>query len=87
MRLTVIFTEVVMVGALLALSKQSRKEQQQQGIEDEESKNIRKVSTASLLFHPGLIIVDHIHFQYNGFLYGVLLWSIWAAREVSWCRW
>ncbi|EPQ26439.1 uncharacterized protein PFL1_06087 [Pseudozyma flocculosa PF-1] len=36
---------------------------------------------ASLFLHPGLVIIDHIHFQYNGFLFGVLLWSLWAARE------
>uniref|UniRef100_V5E8D0 Alpha-1,3-glucosyltransferase n=2 Tax=Kalmanozyma brasiliensis (strain GHG001) TaxID=1365824 RepID=V5E8D0_KALBG len=37
--------------------------------------------------HPGLIIIDHIHFQYNGFLFGVLAWSLWAAREDKplWC--
>lgn len=43
----------------------------------------QKIISASLFLHPGFIIVDHIHFQYNGFMYGLLLWSILMAREVS----
>jgi hypothetical protein len=43
---------------------------------------IQRIISASIFLHPGFLIVDHIHFQYNGFMYGILLWSILMARNV-----
>lgn len=44
---------------------------------------MQRIISASLFLHPGFLIVDHIHFQYNGFMYGILLWSLLMARNVS----
>ena len=43
----------------------------------------QRIISASLFLHPGFLIVDHIHFQYNGFMFGILLWSLLYARNVS----
>lgn len=37
----------------------------------------------SILLSPALLIIDHIHFQYNGFLYGILITSLVLARIQS----
>lgn len=37
----------------------------------------------SVLLSPGLLIIDHIHFQYNGFMYGILVLSMVLARKSS----
>ncbi|PWN39767.1 hypothetical protein IE81DRAFT_294374 [Ceraceosorus guamensis] len=100
LRLSVMLTELVLVGALWALatpsgaqsgkssesglgsasrSPSSANTDQDAHVKAEQA--ISPLVAGAILLHPALVIVDHIHFQYNGFLTGVLLWSIWAARE------
>ncbi|OAA68127.1 dolichyl glycosyltransferase [Niveomyces insectorum RCEF 264] len=37
----------------------------------------------SILLSPGFLLIDHIHFQYNGFLYGILIYSLVLAKKKS----
>ncbi|KAL8278199.1 hypothetical protein RQP46_009372 [Phenoliferia psychrophenolica] len=70
-RTTVLVSELVLASAVFQWARRSQKPDYPTAF----------IIAVSLLFHPGLMIVDHIHFQYNGFLLGILLWSIVAARE------
>ncbi|KAJ6021130.1 hypothetical protein N7540_006634 [Penicillium herquei] len=72
-RATVIFTELVLVYALSRFIKSA----------PFASKQAAHVASLSILLSPGLFIIDHIHFQYNGFMYGILILSIVLAREQS----
>ncbi|KAI9507722.1 glycosyltransferase family 57 protein [Russula earlei] len=68
-RTTVILTELVLAVVLFKFVR---------GVPDS---NTQRLVSASLFLHPGFLIVDHIHFQYNGFLFGILLLSILQARH------
>lgn len=39
------------------------------------------VAALAILLSPGLLIIDHIHFQYNGAMYGMLIISMVLARN------
>lgn len=47
------------------------------------SQRLSHAAALSILLSPGLLIIDHIHFQYNGLLYGILIWSLVLARQRS----
>jgi alpha-1,3-glucosyltransferase len=50
-------------------------------IETSPTKKTAHASALAILLSPGLLIIDHIHFQYNGFLYGILFLSIVLAQQ------
>ncbi|KAI8053182.1 glycosyltransferase family 57 protein [Gilbertella persicaria] len=68
-RLTVIASELVLYWALVRYARYFG------------NKYVNWMIVGSLFMHPGLIIVDHIHFQYNGLLYGILILSIVEAKR------
>ncbi|KAF2086514.1 glycosyltransferase family 57 protein [Saccharata proteae CBS 121410] len=70
-RTTVIVTELVLLYALHVYVRTS------------ESKKTAHAAALSILLSPALLIIDHIHFQYNGFLYGLLVLSLVLARRQS----
>ncbi|CAM6088201.1 unnamed protein product [Calypogeia fissa] len=41
----------------------------------------QRIIYASVILSPGLFMVDHIHFQYNGFLLGILLLSLACLKD------
>ncbi|KAM9348431.1 dolichyl pyrophosphate Glc1Man9GlcNAc2 alpha-1,3-glucosyltransferase [Symphorus nematophorus] len=71
-RLSVVFTDVVFI---FSVRECCRCVQEQKGSRDVLNRP-SFVLAVLLLWNFGLLIVDHIHFQYNGFLFGFLLLSV-----------
>jgi alpha-1,3-glucosyltransferase len=69
-RTTVIVTELLLVYALQCYVESMPLS----------SRRAAHVAALSVLLSPGLLIIDHIHFQYNGAMYGLLIWSLVQAR-------
>lgn len=72
-RATVIFSELTLAYALHLFVQSSPLKQ----------KPASHAAALSILLSPGLLIIDHIHFQYNGFLYGILILSLVLAKKDS----
>jgi alpha-1,3-glucosyltransferase len=45
------------------------------------AKHTAHAAALAILLSPGFLIIDHIHFQYNGFLYGILILSLVYAQN------
>eukprot|EP01114_Cavostelium_apophysatum_P021033 TRINITY_DN7220_c0_g1_i1.p1 TRINITY_DN7220_c0_g1~~TRINITY_DN7220_c0_g1_i1.p1 ORF type:complete len:518 (-),score=58.58 TRINITY_DN7220_c0_g1_i1:163-1716(-) len=64
-RFTVILTDMVYMLALYTFANSSKC-----------SPKAKVIFFGVLAFNPGLLMLDHVHFQYNGMLFGLLLLSI-----------
>jgi len=64
LRLTVAFSDLLLLGSVLLLARDARRKQRP------------FLALALVLWSPALLAVDHVHFQYNGFLMGLLLLSL-----------
>ncbi|ODA82673.1 hypothetical protein RJ55_01181 [Drechmeria coniospora] len=69
-RTTVILTELLLAYGLQAFIDST----------PTPSRRAAQVAALSIFLSPGLLIIDHIHFQYNGFMYGILVVSLVLAR-------
>ncbi|KAJ2456613.1 glycosyl transferase [Coemansia sp. RSA 2424] len=68
-RLTVVVSELVLFTALRRFVRASGGTTQS------------KIAAALAFLSPGFLFVDHVHFQYNGFLFGILVYSLVFAME------
>lgn len=71
-RISVIASELVLFAALQWYMKSSANTYT--------SKSRAYVVASSLVLSPGLLIIDHIHFQYNGMMYGIFILMLTCAR-------
>lgn len=77
-RMTVIVSEIVLFGSLQWYINTSK---------SHSAARRAYVVASSLVLSPGLLLIDHIHFQYNGMMYGILILMINCARleKYLWC--
>ena len=69
LRLTVAFSDLLLLGSALLLARDARRRQRP------------FLALALVLWSPALLAVDHVHFQYNGFLMGLLLLSLYFLEQ------
>lgn len=73
-RLSVIISEIVLFLSLQYYVNVNAKQSHKKGVQ-------AFAIAGSIALSPGFLIIDHIHFQYNGMMYGILIFSIVAAMQ------
>eukprot|EP01028_Stygiella_incarcerata_P004816 TRINITY_DN2090_c0_g1_i5.p1 TRINITY_DN2090_c0_g1~~TRINITY_DN2090_c0_g1_i5.p1 ORF type:complete len:550 (+),score=121.87 TRINITY_DN2090_c0_g1_i5:200-1849(+) len=83
-KLSVSITDVVLFAVLyIMLVSSDRCRFEETTAEAEGKRKGKKWMLWFLFLHPALLMIDHIHFQYNGVLIGLFLWSIHFLENQS----
>lgn len=82
-RLSVIILDIVLYFAVCKYSRVHGRFETNPGTPSNlpEYLSVKTVLLVLTLANPGLLIVDHIHFQYNGFLLGIYIYAIAFIQE------
>lgn len=75
-KLSVIFADFLLIYATYRCSQnlQTSREHSNKALQ---AKSEPRILSILIIFNAGLLLVDHIHFQYNGFLTGMLFLSLY----------
>ncbi|XP_069134127.1 dolichyl pyrophosphate Glc1Man9GlcNAc2 alpha-1,3-glucosyltransferase-like [Argopecten irradians] len=85
-RLSVIVTDFVFIYAVKEFCSKFVKLRRRDENDEDVTENPSVVLGVLLICNCGLLIVDHIHFQYNGFLFGLMMLSITHMYEEKYIR-
>ncbi|CAG2193836.1 ALG8 [Mytilus edulis] len=80
-RLSVVLTDFILIYAVKEFCTKCIKLQRKDDDKQDIFTSPFLILSSLLICNAGLMIVDHIHFQYNGFLFGILLLSITRLYE------
>lgn len=83
-RLTVILSDLVLFYALRSYCQRIEEDhlKENSGRRNAKEKRLKEVNVLVFAFsNPGLLFVDHIHFQYNGLLMGIFIYTFSKIKQ------
>ncbi|EDV29024.1 uncharacterized protein TRIADDRAFT_18456 [Trichoplax adhaerens] len=89
-RLSVVITDILLIYAVYDYCKWWSNNRRLSSSSTSHGENNTMIAAFVLMvlviFNFGLIIIDHVHFQYNGMLFGIFLLSITKIAQEKFCQ-
>lgn len=85
-RISVILTDILLIYAIYDFCKWWSTDRKLSALPVSDRLIRIFVLMTLVIFNFGLIIIDHIHFQYNGMLFGIFLLSISKTAQQKFCQ-